>query len=190
VHTNHWEPLWSAMSKAELPVCMHIGSSSRLVTTSPDAPPTVLVTCNGLNSMMACVDWLMSGILERHPAIKVILSEGGAGWLPYIVERADKAFHDPRIRPNTSIGQTSKGGDILPSQLFREHMYVCLVDEHFALRSLGDLPVDNLVWEGDYPHGDGLWPHNHDYLEKALVNVSEDDARKIVETNLRALLKV
>ena len=59
--------------------------------------------------MMACVDWLMSGILERHPAMKVILSEGGAGWLPYILERADKAFHDQRIRPNARIGQTSKG---------------------------------------------------------------------------------
>jgi len=48
---------------------------------------------------------------------------------------------------------------------------VCLVDEYFALRSLGDLPVDNLVWEGDFPHGDGLWPDNHEYLEKALADV-------------------
>jgi predicted TIM-barrel fold metal-dependent hydrolase len=190
VHTDHWEPLWSAVNDSGLPVCMHIGSSSRLVTTSPDAPPTVLVSCNGLNSMMACVDWLMSGILERHSAIKVILSEGGAGWLPYILERADKAFHDPRIKPNAEIGQTSRGGQIPPSQLFRDHMYVCLVDEYFALRSLGDLPVDNLVWEGDFPHGDGLWPHNREYLGKALAEVPEDEARKIVETNLRGLLKV
>ena len=56
-------------------------------------------------------------------------------------------------------------------------MYVCLVDEHFALRSLGDIPVDNLLWEGDYPHGDGLWPHNHSYLEKALADVPDADAR-------------
>jgi predicted TIM-barrel fold metal-dependent hydrolase len=188
VHTDHWERLWSAVEAAGIPVCMHIGSSSRLVTTSPDAPPTVLVTCNGLNSMMAGVDWLLSGILERHPGIRVILSEGGAGWVPYILERADKAFHDPRIKPNLAIGQTSKGGEIPPSQLFRDHMYVCLVDEHFALRSLGDIPVDNLLWEGDYPHGDGLWPHNHDYLEKVLATVPDEDARKIAETNLRGLL--
>jgi predicted TIM-barrel fold metal-dependent hydrolase len=190
VHTDHWERLWSVVNEAGIPVCMHIGSSSQLVTTSSDAPPTVLVTCNGLNSMLACVDWLMSGILERHRNIKVIYSEGGAGWVPYLLERADKAFHDPRIRPNLAIGQTSKGGDTPPTQLFREHMYVCLVDEYFALRSLGDIPVDNLLWEGDYPHGDGLWPHNHEYLEKALANVPEDDALKIVESNLRGLLKL
>ncbi|MHB8464717.1 MAG: amidohydrolase family protein, partial [Acidimicrobiales bacterium] len=88
------------------------------------------------------------------------------------------------------IGQTSRGGTIPPTQLFREHMYVCLVDEHFALRSLGDIPIDNLLFEGDFPHGDGLWPHNREYLEKSLVYVPDADARKIAETNLRGLLHV
>jgi hypothetical protein len=117
-----------------------------------------------------------------------MLSEGGAGWIPYILERADKAFHDKRLKPNETIGQTSKGGTLPPSQLFRAHMYVCLVDEHFALRSLGDIPADNLLWEGDYPHGDGLWPNNHRYLEKELADVPDEDATKIAETNLRGLL--
>ena len=55
---------------------------------------------------------------------------------------------------------------------------MCLVDEHFALRSLGDLPVDNLLFEGDYPHGDGLWPNNRAYLDKALADVPDDVARQ------------
>jgi predicted TIM-barrel fold metal-dependent hydrolase len=190
VHTDHWDPLWEIADEARIPVCMHIGSSSRLVTTSADAPPTVLVSLNGLNSMMAAVDWFMSGILERFAHLKVILSEGGAGWIPYILERADKAFHDKRIQPNALIGQTSRGGTVPPSQQFAEHVYVCLVDEQFALRSLGDIPVDNLVWEGDYPHGDGLWPNNHTYLEKALADVPDADAVKIAESNLRGVLGV
>jgi predicted TIM-barrel fold metal-dependent hydrolase len=189
VHTDHWEPLWAVANEARLPVCMHIGSSSRLVTTSPDAPAKVLVTLNGVNSMLACVDWLFSGILDRHTNLSVILSEGGAGWIPYILERADKSFHDPRTNFDLSIGQTARQGTLPPSQVFAEHMYVCLVDEHFALRSLGDIPVDNLLWEGDYPHGDGLWPNNRTYLEKALVGVPDADAVKIAETNLRTLLQ-
>ena len=69
-------------------------------------------------------------------------------------------------------------------------MFVCLVDEYFALRSLGDIPVDNLLWEGDYPHGDGLFPHNHDYLDKVLADVPDEDAVKIAETNLSKLMKL
>jgi predicted TIM-barrel fold metal-dependent hydrolase len=188
VHTDHWDPLWAIAQEARVPVCTHIGSSSRLVTTSADAPPTVLVTLIGLNSMMACADWLLSGTLERFADLKLILSEGGAGWIPYILERADKAFHDKRIQPNLAIGQTSKGGTIPPSQLFAEHVYVCLVDEHFALACLDQIPVDNLLFEGDYPHGDGLWPDNRKYLENVLADVPDDDAVKIAEGNLRGLL--
>jgi predicted TIM-barrel fold metal-dependent hydrolase len=187
IHTDHWDPVLAVANEAGVPICMHIGSSSRLVTTSDDAPPTVLVSLNGLNSMMAAVDWLHSGVLERFADLKVILSEGGAGWIPYVLERSDKAFHDKRLKPNVTIGQTARASRP-PTELFAEHMYVCLVDEHFALESLGPIPVDNLLWEGDYPHGDGLWPHNHRYLEKALAGVATEDAVKIAETNLRELL--
>lgn len=190
VHTRHWDPIFEVASEAELPVCMHIGSSSRLVTTSDDAPPNVLVSLIGVNSMMTCVDWLYSGILDRHRGLKVILSEGGAGWLPYIMERAEKAFHDNRIKPNAAIGQAGVADSRPPKQVFSEHMYVCLVDERFALKNLDDIGVDNVLFEGDYPHGDGLWPNNKVYLEKVLADVPDEDAVKIASTNLRGILKV
>jgi predicted TIM-barrel fold metal-dependent hydrolase len=190
IHTDHWDPLLDVANEAKIPICMHIGSSSRLMTTSDDAPPTVLVSLLGVNSMMAGVDWLMSGVLERFPGLRVILSEGGAGWIPYILERCEKAFHDERIKPNLAIGQTSRGGEIPPSELFRRQMYVCFLDEHFALRSLGDIPAENLLWEGDYPHGDGLWPENRSYLKTKLADVPDEDAVKIAGTNLQDLLKV
>lgn len=190
VHTRHWDPLWAAVGEAGIPVCMHIGSSSRLLNTSDDAPTTVMYSLNGVNSMMAGVDWLMSGIFERFPTVKVVLSEGGAGWIPYILERADKGFFDRRIDSDPTLGRAYEKGTIPPSELFRDHMYVCLVDEHFALRSLGDIPVGNLLWEGDYPHGDGLFPANHTYLEKALADVPDADAARIAEGNLRGLLGV
>lgn len=182
IHSDHWDPLWAAMSEAEIPVCTHIGSSSQLISTSPDAPPTVQVTLLGMNSMMAAVDWFFCGVFDRHPKLKLMLSEGGAGWLPYVLERADKVFDDKRLKH-------SHRSETPPREIFREHMYVCLVDEQFALRSLEDIPLDNLLFEGDYPHGDGLWPNNRAYLEKALADVPDDIAVKIAETNLRRLLK-
>ena len=186
VHTPHWDPLWARCEEANVPVCMHIGSSSQLLSTSDDAPPTVLVTLLGLNSIMAAVDWFMSGILQRFAGLKVMLSEGGAGWVPYILERADKAFHDKRLGARRT---TPTGEDALPpSELFKRQMYACMVDEQFAVRSLGSIPVDNLLFEGDYPHGDGLWPNNRSYLEKVLADVPDADATKIAETNLRRLL--
>jgi predicted TIM-barrel fold metal-dependent hydrolase len=190
IHTGHWDPLWHVLAEAGLPVCMHIGSSSRLVSTSDDAPVTVLVTLNGVNSMMTCVDWLMGGVLDRFPALNVILSEGGAGWVPYVLERAEKVYADARIDEDPELGRVAPKAMTPPRELFERHVYVCLVDEHFALRSLADIPVDNLLWEGDYPHGDGLFPNNRDYLVKALADVPDADAAKVAEGNMRRLLKL
>ena len=189
IHTDHWDPILAVAREAGLPICMHIGSSSRLITTSADAPATVLTSLNGLNSMCAGVDWLLGGVLERFPGLNVVLSEGGAGWVPYVLERADKAFFDHRMDTNLEVGQKFKG-KVPPSQLFAEQMYVCLVDEHFALRALGDIPVDNLLWEGDFPHGDGLWPDNRSTMEKSLVDVPDGDAVKIMETNFRRVFGI
>ena len=81
VHTDHWDPLWAVADEAGIPVCMHIGWSSRLLTTSGRAA-AVLVSLLGMNSMLAAADWLFCGVLERFPGLKVMLSEGGAGLDP------------------------------------------------------------------------------------------------------------
>jgi len=189
IHTRYWDPLFAAASEAEIPLCTHIGSSSRLVSTSPDAPVTVQVTLLGVNSMMAGADWLLSSNFDRFPKLKVILSEGGAGWVPYIVERADKVWHDRRIDFDPVLGRMHNKPQRPPSVLFSEHMYICLVDERFALTALDQMPVDNVLFEGDYPHGDGLWPNNRRYLEKVLADIPDDDAEKIAGLTLARLLK-
>jgi len=184
VHTDHWDPLFAVAQEAGVPICQHIGSSSRLMSTSPDAPVNVQVTLLGINSLLAGVDWICGPTLDRFPNLNVMLSEGGAGWVPYVVERADKVWHDKRISAAIQGHATTRP----PSEVFAQHIHVCLVDEHFALDSLDHIPVDNLLWEGDYPHGDGLWPNNRSYLEKAMADVPDDVAVQISSTNLRRLL--
>jgi len=189
IHTDYWDPLFAAAQSLQIPLCTHIGSSSKLVSTSPDAPVTVQVTLLGVNSMMAAADWLLGNVFDRFPTLQVILSEGGTGWIPYLVERADKVWHDPRIDFDPILGRMHHKPKLPPSVNFREHMYACLVDERFALTALDQLPVDNILFEGDYPHGDGLFPNNRAYLEKVLADVPDDVAVKIAGSTLAGLLQ-
>jgi len=189
IHTDYWDPLFAAAQEMRIPLCTHIGSSSKLVSTSTDAPVTVQVTLLGVNSMMAAADWLLGNVFDRFPTLKVILSEGGTGWIPYLVERADKVWHDARIDFDPILGRMHHKPKQPPSVNFREHMYACLVDERFALTALDQLPVDNILFEGDYPHGDGLFPNNPAYLEKVLADVPDDIAVKIAGITLAGLLQ-
>jgi predicted TIM-barrel fold metal-dependent hydrolase len=188
IHTDHWDPLWSAIEASGLPICMHIGSSSRHYGTSDDAPGSVLLTLVGVNAMMTCADWIFSGLFERFPGLRIVLSEGGAGWAPYIVERANK-IHKHFLTDVPGDGRRAMQGraERPPSEIFADHIYVCMISESFVVHSLDHLPVDNLLWESDFPHMDSLWPHSRKHLEESLVEVAEKDARKIGEENARRL---
>ena len=87
---HYWEPFFQACQETETTVCMHIGSSSKMPTTSPDAPFIVSSTLTFSNAMGSMCDYIFSGTLERFPTLKIAYSEGQVGWMPYVMERADK----------------------------------------------------------------------------------------------------
>lgn len=181
VYTDVYEPLWAAIAETGIPVCLHIGSSSKLLRSAPDAPDPVALTFVGANSMMACADWLFSGVLERHPKLRVAYSEGGAGWVPYVLERADEVFENLR-----SVLVATRP----PRELFAEHMYVCMMRDDVAMKLLGDIGEDHVMWEADYPHESGTFPNSRAFLEKTMLPVPDHQARKIAETNARRLFGI
>ena len=89
IHSDHWDPFWKACSDEAVVVCMHIGSSSEMVITSPDAPIDCLITLTPMNIVQAAADLVWSPVLRKFPDLKVALSEGGIGWIPYFLERID-----------------------------------------------------------------------------------------------------
>jgi predicted TIM-barrel fold metal-dependent hydrolase len=182
VYTDHWEPLWHSVQDTGLAVCLHIGSSSRLIRSSEDAPPCTQLSYVGANSMMACTDWLFSGILERHPSIRVAFSEGGAGWVPYLLEQAAHVFAD--------YGDQQLCARRPPAEIFAEHMYVCFIQDEHAVASLGSIPEDNIMWESDYPHDSGLFPESRRRLTDALVDVPDEVAAKIAGGTARRVFRI
>ena len=94
IFTGHWARLFAAVAEADLPLCLHIGSSSELVKSSEDANSLTWVSLVGVNSMLAAADWIFSGILQQNPNLRVAFSEGGAGWAPYVLERIDYAWKE------------------------------------------------------------------------------------------------
>jgi len=177
IHSDHWDPFWTACSEENVVVCMHIGSSSALVITSDDAPMDCLITLTPMNIVQAAADLVWSPVLRKFPDLKVALSEGGIGWIPYFLERVDYNYG----RHHLWTGQDF--GDQLPSEVFNQHVLTCFIDDKFGVASREFLDMDNVMWECDYPHSDSTWPTAPETLSASLGDMSDTDIDRITHLN-------
>ena len=72
-------------------------------------------------------------------------------------------------------------GDELPSQVFKDRVITCFIDDAFGVQSRQYMNVDNITWECDYPHSDSTWPQAPEALMKYLEGVSDEDIDKITD---------
>jgi predicted TIM-barrel fold metal-dependent hydrolase len=182
LHDAHWDPVWRAAAERALPLSLHFGTSGQSPRPSPDGPLAVSITLFGTNSMSAVVDLLFSPVFHKHPNLKVALSEGGIGWIPYILERADYVWERHRYYQNVNQ-------DIPPSELFRRNVYACFIEDKHGLAVRHSVGVGNMLWECDYPHSDSNWPNSRKVAEDVFADVPDDEVRRIVETNARELFR-
>jgi predicted TIM-barrel fold metal-dependent hydrolase len=178
-HDDHWDPFWEACCDEGTLVCLHIGSSSQMVITADDAPIDVLISLQPVNIVQAAADLLWSPVLRNFPALRVALSEGGIGWIPYFLERVDWIF----TRHHSWTGQDFGGR--LPSEVFRERIVTCFIDDASGLEQRHRVGLDSICWESDYPHSDSTWPTSPEYLMKSLeaAAVPDDEIAAITHRN-------
>ena len=202
-----WDPVFAAASAAELPLCTHFGSSSKLVSTSADTPMIATIAMNPTSLALACIDWLFSGILPRFPNLRICMSEGGIGWIPWVLERSDYTYDRQRFwatNPDLSGDMLSgveiadsggRGeheatlGDIVPSELFRRHIYGCFIDEPKGALMIESVGVDNVMVEADYPHTDSSWPNSIEISRGQVAHLSPDDQYKVLRGTAERLFR-
>jgi predicted TIM-barrel fold metal-dependent hydrolase len=184
IHDDYWRPLWTAISDNGQLICNHITPGGGSEHVSMDAPIDAFLTKFGLCSYTVAAEWLWGPTLREFTDINVMLSEGGIGWIPYFLERADLTFknHGPWTRQ-------SFGGK-LPSEFFRERFYSCFIEDRQGLVARDFIGIDTITFENDYPHADITWPNSPEQLwaDFEYAKCSPADIDKITHSNaIRAL---
>ncbi len=181
--SRYWDPFFAACAETGTVVCMHIGSSSKMPSTSPDAPAAVGSTITHTNATFSLVDFLFSGLFVRFPDLVIAYSEGQIGWIPYILERADVVWDQ-----NRAWGGVADIVPNPPSSYFGGHVYGCFFDDAHGLRSVGEIGADNITYESDYPHSDSTWPDTRKIAEEQMRDLSDEVIEKIVRANAIRML--
>jgi predicted TIM-barrel fold metal-dependent hydrolase len=185
IHTDYWEPFFRACEETGTVINMHIGSSSKMPSTSADAPAAVGSTLTFGNAMSSMSDWLFSGWLARLPELKIAYSEGQIGWIPYILERADKVWEE-----NRGWGGVADIVKEPPSTYYYRQIYGCFFDDIYGLENIEKCGVNNVCFETDYPHSDSTWPNSRAVAEKMMRDLPDDVVRKLVRGNAIEMLQL
>ncbi|MBV8949435.1 MAG: amidohydrolase [Actinobacteria bacterium] len=188
-----WDPLWDVCSDNALPVHFHIGASQTSFSWYGESPwPSygadqrlaIGSAMLYLTNARVLANIIYSGLLERHPKLKVVSVESGIGWIPFVLEALDH-----------QLGETTPGTmDYLsmpPSAYFRRQMYGCYwFENRDVAHTLDVLGQDNVLFETDFPHPTCLYPSSLEHAAAGLDGVPADVQRKVLQDNAAALYRI
>ena len=177
---NHfWDPFFTACQETETVICMHIGSSSKMPSTSPDAPFSVSSTITFANAMGSMCDYILSGIFVRFPKLRIAYAEGQVGWMPYVIERMDKIWKER--------GDASFGIDLPnpPSSYIPNHIWGCIFDDEIGLKNRDIIGMNQICFEVDFPHADTTFPNTLNVATTICeeAGLSEDEIYQLMRGN-------
>jgi predicted TIM-barrel fold metal-dependent hydrolase len=175
---NYWDPFFTACDETSTVVNMHIGSSSKMPSTSPDAPAAVGSSLTHINAELSMTDFLLSGLFERFSNLKVAYSEGQIGWIPHLMHRMDVVWEE-----NRGWGGVGDKVPNPPSSYFKDHVFGCFFDDPHGLKLIDEIGEDNITYESDYPHSDSTWPRTREIAEKQMAGLTDQQRYKVVRGN-------
>jgi hypothetical protein len=118
----------------------------------------------------ALADWLTSGVLERFSRLRVALSEGQIGWMPFIVERLDSVWEERPVYGNLDDRLTRAPSSYIPGRV-----YGCVFDDLIGLQIRDRIGIGQIMFETDYPHGDSTWPNSKAVLARLVRGACLDE---------------
>jgi predicted TIM-barrel fold metal-dependent hydrolase len=169
---DSWNPLWTAAEQAGMVLAIHIGGDAkepggrdqRIYRGAGAAVLNYVETTFG--GQRAATMLVASGALDRHPDLKVLISEGGATWVPFIADRIEEGYrqHGIFVRPRLSRR---------PSEILFDQVYVSFQHDKTAIAAYTAMGYRNVMWGSDYPHMEGTFGHTQKVLHDLFDNVDQ-----------------
>jgi predicted TIM-barrel fold metal-dependent hydrolase len=178
IHNDYWAPFFKALNDTGLVTALHIGSGNPAPHASMESPIEAWITTMPLSVAQGLADWSQLKALLDYPDLRIIISEGSIGWVPYLMERADfsnwrhKAWTHSRLR------------DLKPSDVMKRHFMHCFIHDPYGLQNLKHLGEDMVAYEVDYPHSDAVWPDAPEHLWPNVQHLTDAQIDKITHLNV------
>ena len=160
-----WEPFWALAEEANIVIAFHIGTDPIDLSSGASAgvvyrgPGGALLnyTETTFGGQRAVTKMVASGALDRHPDLKVLVSEGGATWVPFIADRIEEGYRQHAMAVRPKLKRSTR--EIIYSQVYASFQH-----DASAVAAAGSMGYDNVMWGSDYPHMEGTYGHTQETL--------------------------
>jgi predicted TIM-barrel fold metal-dependent hydrolase len=185
-----YEPLWELCEERDVIINVHSGSGLPDFGDAEAARAIMLIEL-AWYAHRAVWHLIFGGVLERHPALRVVLTEQGTSWIPRGVDTLDW-FHRRMTHGGAAeavfFGAVAKGMSMTPSEYFQRNFWVgasFLRPSESVLRY--EVGVDKIMWGADYPHSEGSYPYTMEALRAAFADCPPAETRMMLETTAAAV---
>jgi predicted TIM-barrel fold metal-dependent hydrolase len=167
-----WEPLWSAAEEAAMVVAFHVGTepveegASNVRTFRGLGGAVLNYVETSYGGQRAATKLVASGVLDRHPTLKVFVAEGGAAWGPFVGDRMDEAYRQHAGWAEPKLSMT-------PKEFIYRQVYASFQHDPSAVETVVAMGWNNVLWGSDYPHLEGTFGHTQETLHGLFDGVSD-----------------
>ena len=129
IHNDYWDPVFKAIVDTDMTIAQHIGSGNPAPHASMESPIEAWISTMPMSVAQGLADWLQLEELHKYPQLRIAISEGSIGWVPYFMERAD--FSNWRHKTWTK----SRFQDLKPSEMVKRHFLHCFLWDPYGLKN-------------------------------------------------------
>jgi predicted TIM-barrel fold metal-dependent hydrolase len=194
----YWEPLWSECESRRLAVVVHAGFGfeqgflyghlnrvNREVKEASGSEMDLVMRLatevftgeffSDIKARRPMWQMMYGGVFDRHPDLRLVMSEVRLDWLPTNLAYLDALFDQHRA------GLPAKKR---PSEYWNQN---CMAGASFVhkveVEMRHEIGVSTILFGRDYPHPEGTWPNTPDWLRDAFTGVPEGELRAMLGEN-------
>ena len=180
VYSDPWyDKFWAVAQDMKMPLNMHIftGATANHGLADRQASSRANGAMAFAGAAMTIADLIQSGVCERFPDIKFVITEFETGWVGHLLKRLDWAY----VRGG---GERASGLPMLPSAYWRRNFAVTFEDDPLGIMTRDFIGTGTMLWGNDYPHGDSIFPHSQQVLSEILDECTPEERWKMTVKNV------
>jgi predicted TIM-barrel fold metal-dependent hydrolase len=185
LYVTDLEPFWQVCAELDVPIHKHCSAPPELPSADRAGPGVVAIGFSERQfyNHRAVAQLIFSGVLERHPSLKVIFSESGSGWVPGLLKNLDAMYYSGRDAASLLgfLAPVMTSLSLSPSEYFARNFYLgasLFLPSEARMRY--EIGVDRIMWGVDYPHSEGTFPYSREAIALTFADVPTAEVQRML----------